>query len=524
MASTQPTVGIDRSHEPMALPARFGAGALMNYVSQGGAVVAAVVVTPLLLHHLGPSAFGIWILASSVIGYLELFEFGFSGSAIKLIAEDANVRPQRAVRTLNTALGVLLPLGILALGLGVAISLLAPDLFKIPPGMRGQAVVVFAVLATGLAVSIPGDVFGGALQGFQRFDLLSMANGSLVVVTAVASIAVVLGHGGLVPLAIATTVASILFHGVRWKMLRRVFPEVQLRPRLVDRARLRITARLSGWFLVNDVANAVTATSDLVVVTIIFGIRATAVYAVGFKLAQAAFQARSPFTWMLFPHASATARNKGAGALPAVVEDGTRIGLLLCVPATLVLSVLAVPGIRAWVGPGYSTSARVLVVLMAAFAVHSLVAPMSSVLYGAGNVRTMSLLALCYASCNLGLSIVFAQLLGPVGVAVGTLVATTLVWVPAVLVMGWRTIGVRPAELANSSILPHVVPGAAAAVVLVVLRDSVGNSVAGVLLAAAVGLLTYGALYLRVGASARERSRVFALARRILPQRSRSSR
>src|SRR5271169_3894571 len=133
MASKQTAVSIDRPHERMALPARLGAGALLNYISQGSAAVAAIVVTPLLLHHLGRSAFGIWILASTVIGYLELFELGFGGAAVKLMAEDANVRPERAVRTLNTAFAILLPLGVLALGLGVVVSLLAPDLFTIPP-------------------------------------------------------------------------------------------------------------------------------------------------------------------------------------------------------------------------------------------------------------------------------------------------------------------------------------------------------------------------------------------------------
>ncbi len=43
--------------------------------------------------------------------------------------------------------------------------------------------------------------------------------------------------------------------------------------------------------------------------------------------------------------------------------------------ASLVFIVLASPGIRAWVGPGYDTSAQVLVVLAVATALASPVGP-----------------------------------------------------------------------------------------------------------------------------------------------------
>ena len=493
----------------------------MNYVAQAAGGVAALVITPLLVHHLGRSAFGLWILASTVIGYFELFEVGFGATTLKLIAEDAYVRPSRAVRTLNTSLAVLVPLGIVALGLALVIALMSPFIFRVPQGLHNQAVVLFALLALGLAVSIPGDTFGGALQGFQRWDLLSTANTLLIIVTAAVSVAVVLGHGGLVLLAATTTAASIAFHGVRWAMLRRIFPEARLRPGLVDRSRLGLMARMSGWFVVNDVANTITSTSDLVVVSVIFGVRTAAVYAIGFKLAQVATNARGAFTGMLFPHASATARNEGPEALRAIAADGTRIGLLASLAPALILVMLASPGIRAWVGPGYEQSARVLMVLVAAFAVSSLVAPMASVLYGAGRIRTMSLIACANAMSNLGLSILLAHVIGPVGVAVGTLGGALLIWLPGVLIMGRRVLGVTPLQLARTSVTPHILPAGAAAAVLFALRTVIAGSIAGLVLTAGAAVAVYGAGYLLVGATRSERRRARELALRILPGRQR---
>ena len=94
-----------------ALPQKFGRNVIMNYVAQIVAAVAAIVITPLLLKHLGQSLFGVWILASSVVTYLQLFAAGFGGATTRLVAEDAAERPEVAVRTLNTTFFVLLPWG-----------------------------------------------------------------------------------------------------------------------------------------------------------------------------------------------------------------------------------------------------------------------------------------------------------------------------------------------------------------------------------------------------------------------------
>jgi O-antigen/teichoic acid export membrane protein len=493
----------------------------MNYVSQAAGGIAALVVTPLLLHHLGQSAFGLWVLASSVVGYFELFEFGFGAATVKMIAEDAYVRPSRAVRTLNTSLAVLVPFGIFAFGLALVVALNAPSIFTVPAALHNETVLLFVLLALGLAVSIPGDAFGGALQGLLRWDLLSAANSLQIFLTAGVSAAVVLAHGGLVALAAYTTAVSISFHGVRWAMLRRILPEARLRPGLVDRSRLGVMARMSGWFVVSDVANTVTSTSDLVVVGVIFGVRPAAIYAIGYKLAQIATNARGAFTAMLFPHAAATARNEGPEALHAVATDGTRLGLLASLAPTLVLVILASSGVRAWVGPGYEQSARVLMVLVAAFFVGSLATPMTNILYGAGKVRTMSLIASANAICNLGLSILLAHLIGPVGVAVGTLGGALFVWLPGVLIMGRRALGVTPYQLLRTSVAPNILPAAAAAAVLFALRPAVAGSIGGLVLTAGAAVAVYLAGYLLVGATPYERGRVRNLARRVLPARQR---
>jgi O-antigen/teichoic acid export membrane protein len=113
----------------------------MNYAAQGLTALSALVLTPVLLHHLGRTTYGLWVVAGGAVAYLELFELGFGGATTKLIAEDASVRPEQAVRTLNTTFFVLVPLGLIALVAGVGLAFALPHIVHVTESLRTSFVV-----------------------------------------------------------------------------------------------------------------------------------------------------------------------------------------------------------------------------------------------------------------------------------------------------------------------------------------------------------------------------------------------
>jgi O-antigen/teichoic acid export membrane protein len=500
-----------------SLPHRFGANVLSNYMALVVTAVSAIVVTPLLLHHLGQSAFGVWVLASTVVAYLELFELGFGGATTKLVAEDADVRPDQAVRMINTTFFVLVPMGIIALAAGVVIAFLFPGIVHVHSVLHTQVIVCVAVLAVGLAVSIPGDTFGGALMGHQRFDLLSFSNAAMGIAIAVASVIIVLLHGGIVPLAIATTIISVSFQGVRWAMVRYVIPEARIRPRFIDRLRLRAVADISGWFLLSAVLQATLMACDVVIVGIVLGVRPAAVYAVGAKLAKAANQSMDSLAIVFFPYASATMRNKQGEGMQDIVIDSVRVTLLVGTLIALLLMVLAGPGIRAWVGPGYNTSAHVLVILALAVGLASPVRSLGQVLLGSGKMKVVCAVSGVEVLINFTLSVTLAHVIGPVGVAVGTLGGILLVRLPGILVIGSRAVNVRISSLVRGAIVPHIIPAGACAAVLLVGRTFTGYSFVGAVLVGLAGTVTYIGLYLAIGATPGERRRAAGVWKRFRP-------
>lgn len=493
------------------LPDRFGINVGANYAAFAAAALASLVLTPLLLHHLGETAFGIWALAASVVGYLELLELGFGVATTKLVAEDAGVRPRGVIRTLNTNFFVLAVLGVVALGIGLVVSLLAPSWFNVPAALTSETTWTFAILSVALAASIPGDSFGGALGGYQRFDLLGLSILALVVLTSVSSILIVLAGGGLLELALATAVISLGMHWVRWRMLRRLVPGLHLNPRLIDRARIRLTAGLSGWFLLRDVSGTIVDRIDLVVVGVLFGVSDVAIFVVGQKLAKLAEGALVPLAQVFFPHASKLSRDEDKPALARLLVDGTRASLLVGMPATLVLMALAYPAVEAWVGSGFGQAAAVLVVLAAAMGVEALVATSYETLGGMGRARTSAFIATAEAIVNLALSVLLGRAIGLVGVALGTLVAATLIKLPAFIVLTCRAIGLPLVAFLRRALLPTAFPAAGAIAFLLGAGIVVPTTIPAVALVGVAGAVVYFGLYFVFSASATERAQGLAV-------------
>jgi O-antigen/teichoic acid export membrane protein len=491
------------------LPRRFGRNVLMNYVAQAVTGIAALVITPLLLHHLGKSLFGVWILASSVVTYLQLFGAAFGGATTRLVAEDAGHRPHAALRTLNTTFFVLIPLGALALVAGLVIALFFPDIVHVAPALRTSVIVAVAVLAISVAVALPFDTFGGALLGHQRFDLLAISNALLIAITTGASIAIVLLGGGIVALAVATTVLSVAMHGLRYAMVVRIQPGTRLSRSLVDRSQLRRALHMSGWFLSLGVLTAIYNTlCDVLIVGIVAGVRAAAVYAVGSRLAKAAMQALDSLAQVFFPHASDAARNESSGALAAIAVDGTRVTLVGGTLAAIVFAVLAAPGIHAWVGPGYASSARVLAVLAIALALGSPFRALGNIMTGAGDLRALTMVRAGEVVINLVLSIILVLAIGPVGAAFGTLAGVVLFRLPVGMVIGCRAVGIPVRTLVRKSVVPHLLPAAAGVGVMVALIKVAEGSLAGLVGTAVAGSLVYLGLYFFTGATQGDRRRM----------------
>src|SRR6478735_3891045 len=101
-------------------------GVASSYFLLGATVAYTLASIPLALHYLSLEEFGLWSMATQMIGYLSLLDLGLSNSVSRLLIDYKDRADPRAYATmLKTGALVTLIQGIVVLAVGM---LLAPFL------------------------------------------------------------------------------------------------------------------------------------------------------------------------------------------------------------------------------------------------------------------------------------------------------------------------------------------------------------------------------------------------------------
>ena len=448
------------------LPGRFRQSVTSSYLRVLAQVLVALVMTPVLVHGLGKTEYGIWTLVLSLALYLELFEFGLGAATVKSVAEDeAHGDRGRTRRSIATTFWMLAIPGVAALAFGGIVAAAFPHLFDIPDSSEQATRILVLLIAFDLAISIPSDTFGNTLMALQRYDLINITLVVVMVAQAIAWAIVIALDGGLVALGVVTVILSLAGQLSRFLLVRRLLGGISLSPGLIDRERVRPLAGLSVWYALSELSTLVIARLDVVVVGLIVGVPEAAVYAVGQKLAFLARQSIDPIVLTFFPHTSALLARRERGVLRSTILTGTRVSMLVAGPITITLALLAEPTLRVWVGDDFAEGALVVVYLAAAAAVSALTRTGFEMLQGAGIARPAALVSVFEAVLNLSLSIVLGRTMGLEGVALATLIAASVTHLGILLPFLGRTFEIGPLEFLWTVLRPHL-PAAAAAAVL----------------------------------------------------------
>src|SRR5271166_5489424 len=102
-------------------------------------VLVGIFLSPFILHHLGDTAFGIWVLIFSVTGYYGLFDLGIRSSIIRYVSKYmATGDSGKLASFVNTALFSYTGIGVVSMVLTALLSSSVEHWFRIPSEMHSQ--------------------------------------------------------------------------------------------------------------------------------------------------------------------------------------------------------------------------------------------------------------------------------------------------------------------------------------------------------------------------------------------------
>lgn len=458
-------------------------------------MVVAVVSVPLLLHGMGPSAFGTWVLIqtfSAVTGWFSLADIGVGAATTFLVGKRLGSNDGGGVhRTIGTALVVFLALGA---GFGAIFALVGPHLlplvFRFPSELSSVITIVLVLFGVQIFIDTVTEGLESCLEGLQRVDLSRAVDAIRRTFVAVATAIAALAGGGLEGVAAASMVASLVGVGSGMAFLR---TRLQRGWRGFDRAEVRPLFSYGARVAALDANGVLHRTMDRTLVGIFVGPAAVSLVEIATQIMNGAAAVLSAASYAVVSGAALLHGRRDPKALRSLLERGTKLTLVATWPIVAGTALLAGPLVRIWVGPEYSEAAGLAVVSLLYIGLSAPIQVGSNLLRGVGRVSAVLLPAAVAVVVNLLASLLLVNTVGTVGTLLGSLVGL-IILLPAITRSFLEVTDVPSAEFLRRSVLPVVPPTAALALTLgIVLALGLADLTTVIL-----GALAGGAIYLLV--------------------------
>jgi O-antigen/teichoic acid export membrane protein len=474
-----------------------------NYIGKFITLGTWFLLTPFILQRLGESTYGLWALVGSAVGYGSLFDFGIGSAIIKYVAEYRAQRQTEQARSLiATALCLYSVLGLVVIALSVAIAPIFPELFNVSPGERTTAIRLVLLMGLGIGIAIPCTAPMVVLWGLQRFDIANLITIVATFLSAAATVVVLLTGGGVLGMVGANIVVTLMVQGLTIWFIQRIAPELRFGWGGARRHLVRTVMSFSWSLFVIKLGGRLQTKTDEIVIATFLPVSSITPYAITRRLGEVAAIVADQFMKVLMPLASELHAEKDQLRMRSLYITSSRITLAILLPVGCALALLAQPILTIWVGATYEDHAHLVGILTFASIIDASQWPASSILQGMERHRPLAVMSVISGLANLILSIALIHGFGLTGVALGTVIPTSVVCLGFILPYTTRVLGVRVAEALKDIFLPALLPVIPMVVLLYVLQHAIKpSSFLSIMVVAGISLLVYAIGYLGVGAS-----------------------
>jgi O-antigen/teichoic acid export membrane protein len=398
----------------MSLSKTLIKNALSNYT--GFAVVALVglFISPIVIHHLGNVAFGLWALFQSFFGYFGLLDLGLGVSVVKYISEFKAKGDQDNINIFgSTIFFTYILLGITSMAVAFGLAPFITKIFTIPAGYRHVAVYGMLIVGMNIAIIFPMSFQLNSLAAHQRYDLTNGISITRQIIYAI-SVILLLKHGfGLLELfmlnfilSIVTFLISYLFVAIKYKL-------VHFNLRLYSTKMLKTAYHYSVFAFLNNLAAQGLLNVGSMIIGTVLSVEFVTFYALANKISVIIGQAVSSIVGISLPVFSALWAVNDKEKIRFTYSEITKAVTLLSLPISMVVIIFSEQIMEAWVGNGYHLAALSLTFLTIVMLIHDILGYVTGVfLFGIGKSKPLSIPNAIAAVSNLALAVLLTRLIG----------------------------------------------------------------------------------------------------------------
>lgn len=204
----------------------------LRYGSYLVSVIAALIVTPILVRTLGNEEYGKWVLINTLLVYFMLFDFGYASSVARYVSrkyqEWGEDSARRCVATVFYAL-----LGAMAVSLVLLAAAYQLLRTRYLSDVSDEMIFSMGALAVSYSVVVPLRLFHGVLRSQLKWNTISLITMLKAILLNFFMVILVLNGYGLYAVIIPNGAAIVLEYLAYFIMARRAY-DFSLNPKLFE--------------------------------------------------------------------------------------------------------------------------------------------------------------------------------------------------------------------------------------------------------------------------------------------------
>lgn len=419
---------------------------------------AAFLLAPFLIHRLGATTYGIWILIGSMSSYFGQIDLGVHGSVGRQVAFYRGRTDRHGINsTVSTGFALCCGVALIVLTAIALANHLFFSAFTIPPEQLQSTRTALYLVMVNLAITFPLSLFDGVLWAHERFDLLNMIDIPAAVLRAGLSCWLVVRGYGLVGLAIMTLTVSVAVGAAKLIVSLRLDRELRISPRYVTRQAMRELYSYGLKTVVISIARMTRLQFTPLLLGSLLSPAAVTFYSIPKRLLEYTEKLFAASTGVLTPMAASLhARGDDAGQREILLRGG-RIATTLSLLFLAFFVGLGKPLITLWMGATWSGAYTLLVILALGETIALSQMVTWNMLMGTARHGRQAVFQVTEVIVFAGLAVAFRQA-EIVGVCLAIALSGSVFRGIAVLISGCRAAEVPLKKFAVEAVLPGALP------------------------------------------------------------------
>ncbi|MBQ9761487.1 MAG: oligosaccharide flippase family protein [Oscillospiraceae bacterium] len=412
------------------------AGAFMNLLSLMISNLIPFIYTPIMLRLLGRAEYGLYGIASSFMGYINLLNFGIGGTIVRYIAK---YRAQDDKQGEERMFGLFVKIyGVIGAAILVAGTVLSLNLDFYDRSLTGEELVLLKklvmIMTLNTALFLPLSPFSAIVTAHERFVFSKCMSMLFTMLAPIVNLILLYNGFGSVGLTFCSMLSNIITYAV---YIPYVIKKLGIRPRFskAPSGILREIFGYSAFVFLGHVVDMLYWSTDKLIIGWAIGTVGTAVYNIGASFNVYITSISTAISGVLLPRVTSMAVKDTPKK--EFTDLFIKVGRLQFIIISFILSAFVAFGrqfIALWAGPGYEDAYFVALLTMIPVTVPLIQNTGLNILYATNRHKFRSTVYSFIAGVNVVLTFWWVEGYGIVGAAVATCIAYVI---GNILIINW---------------------------------------------------------------------------------------